>query len=77
MRTHNGHVAKDNEKREATQDDVLTVDGLATLLKVPTSTVYAWRYRRTGPRGIRVGKHLRFRRSDVESWLETRADPQR
>lgn len=76
MHTHNRHMANDTEKREATQDDVLTVDGLAALLKVPTSTVYAWRYRRTGPRGIRVGKHVRFRRSDVEQWLETQADPQ-
>lgn len=70
-------MPKDTEQREATQDDILTPTDLSAALKVPLGTIYGWRYRGKGPRGIRVGKHVRFRRSDVERWLETQADPPR
>ncbi len=53
-------------------DRLLTVQDLADYLDVPVATIYAWRYRRQGPQGFRVGKHLRFRRSDVERWIEDR-----
>ena len=56
-------------------DELLTCKELAELLKVPVSTVYRWRYLGVGPRGIRVsGKHVRYRRSDVEAFLEERMD---
>ena len=45
---------------------------LANYLGVPLSTIYEWRYRGTGPRGVRLGKHVRYRMSDVERWLETK-----
>jgi excisionase family DNA binding protein len=50
-------------------EPLLTVDDLARLLCVPARTIYAWRYKGSGPSGIKVGRHLRFRRSDVEQWL--------
>jgi excisionase family DNA binding protein len=53
-------------------DGLLTVEDLAHYLDVPVATVYAWRYRRQGSPGFRVGRHLRFRRSDVERWIEDR-----
>ena len=53
-------------------NELLTVEELAALLKVPPKTIYAWRYRRQGPRGIKVGRHLRFRRNDIEQWLDER-----
>jgi excisionase family DNA binding protein len=53
-------------------DRLLTVEDLASYLEVPIATVYAWRYRRQGPPGFRVGRHLRFRWSDVERWIEDR-----
>jgi excisionase family DNA binding protein len=52
-------------------DQLLTVD-LADYLGVPVATIYAWRYRRQGPPGFRVGRHLRFRWSDVERWISDR-----
>lgn len=51
-----------------------TPEQLADHLGVPLNTVYTWRYRRTGPRGIKIGKHVRYRRSDVEAWLDEHAD---
>jgi excisionase family DNA binding protein len=54
------------------RDRLLTVEDLAEYLEVPVATVYAWRYRDAGPPGFRVGRHLRFRWCDVESWIEER-----
>jgi len=53
-------------------DDLLSPQDLAGYLDVPVATVYAWRHRRQGPPGFRVGRHLRFRRSDVERWIDER-----
>ncbi|CAN5595631.1 hypothetical protein BH18ACT1_BH18ACT1_00260 [soil metagenome] len=46
---------------------------MADWFGVPLATVYRWSSRREGPRSMRVGKHLRFSRSDCEAWLEARA----
>lgn len=43
---------------------------LARYLGVPAATIYTWRYRGEGPPGFRVGKHLRFKPSEIEAWLE-------
>lgn len=51
------------------ESDFLTVEGLAELLRVPVRTIYTWQHQGTGPRAHRVGRYLRFRRPDVESWL--------
>lgn len=53
----------------------MTPEELADHLRIPVSTVYAWRYKGTGPKGSRVGRHVRFRRSDVDAWLEAQAEP--
>jgi excisionase family DNA binding protein len=54
---------------------LLTIEELAEYLDVPVATVRTWRANRTGPRGIRIGRHVRYRPSDVELWLELRSDP--
>lgn len=50
---------------------------IAEYLGVPVSAVYGWRYKGTGPKGYKVGKHVRFRLSDVQAWLDERADQPR
>jgi excisionase family DNA binding protein len=52
------------------RDRLLTVQDLATYLGVPTTTLYQWRYRREGPRGFRVGRHIRYQWTDVAEWIE-------
>jgi excisionase family DNA binding protein len=54
---------------------LLSPQQLADYLGIPLATVYRWRYEGTGPRGIKVGKHVRYRQQEVEAWLETRTDP--
>lgn len=60
----------------ASREEYLTVKQLAQLLQVPVSTIYRWRHLGEGPRGIRVsGRHVRYRRSDIDQFLDRRADP--
>lgn len=50
-------------------DELLTPDDLASVLGIPKRTLYHWRYEDEGPPAIRVGRHLRYRRSEFEAWL--------
>ena len=52
-------------------EHLMSVEDLSTVLQVPTATIYAWRYKGVGPTGLRIGKHLRFRPSDVQAWIQT------
>jgi excisionase family DNA binding protein len=47
----------------------LTPVDLADLLGVPLETVYQWRRKHTGPRGFRVGRHLRYDPEEVRAWV--------
>ncbi|MFE7192850.1 helix-turn-helix transcriptional regulator [Kitasatospora sp. NPDC057541] len=63
--------------RAATTDrrPLATAEELAAYLGVPLGTVYAWRHRGQGPTAIKVGRHLRYRWTEVEAWLDgQRAD---
>lgn len=55
--------------------ELLTIEDLAQYLQVPVQTIYAWRSRGEGPRGRKVGRYVRFYRSDVERWLDAHGDP--
>jgi excisionase family DNA binding protein len=52
-------------------DRYLTPVDLADLLGVPVETVYQWRRKHTGPRGFRVGRHLRYDPADVRVWVSS------
>ena len=57
----------------ANTDELLTNDDLADLLGVHRSTTAQWRpIAGQGPRFVKVGASVRYRRSDVEQWLEDR-----
>lgn len=52
----------------------LTPAEVAEILGVPVQTIYQWRYKRTGPPGFRVGRHLRFDPRAVQRWVEGRGE---
>ena len=56
-------------------DQLLTPQDLADYLDVPLNTLYQWRHRGRGPVAFRVGKHIRYRRRDVEAWITDRIEP--
>lgn len=45
-----------------------TAEDVAAYLQVGVETLYKWRYARTGPPGVRVGKYLRYDWAEVEAW---------
>jgi excisionase family DNA binding protein len=55
-------------------DRYLTSVDLTDLLGIPVETVYQWRRKQTGPRGFRVGRHLRFDPEDVRVWVESQME---
>lgn len=60
---------------EVRNEPLMNLRQVAHYLGVPAGTLYQWRSRGEGPRGFRVGRHVRYRREDVERWLEQHADP--
>lgn len=52
------------------RDEVISIDEVARRLDVPKTTLYKWRHKRTGPRSHRIGKHLRYRWTEVLDWLD-------
>ena len=50
--------------------DIMTTDDLCEELDISKQTAYLWRHKGTGPRGFKVGKYVRYRRSDVEAWID-------
>ena len=58
-----GEVA-DRESQE-----VLSIQEVAKLLKVPVSAIYAWNRRGVGPPFYKVGSKLRYRKSNARKWL--------
>jgi excisionase family DNA binding protein len=54
-------------------DEYLTNHDLADRYKVPLATIYKWRSNGYGPPASRLGRHVRYRRSDVRRWEEERA----
>jgi predicted DNA-binding transcriptional regulator AlpA len=43
-------------------------------LDVDERVIYNQRYLGKGPRGARIGRELRFRRSEINRWLAERED---
>lgn len=52
-------------------DEIVSIEEVSRRLDIPKTTLYGWRYKKKGPRSHRVGKHLRYRWSDVLEWLDS------
>jgi len=55
--------------QNSSPDDLLTVEEVAEIFRVPVATVRKWRNEGSGPPGFRVGKYVRYRRSAVELYI--------
>ena len=56
--------------RPILDDQLLTPEQVSEMLSIPRATLYAWRTKGKGPDGLRVGKHLRYRASAIDAWLQ-------
>ena len=53
-----------------TDDELLTMAEVAAIVRAPLATLRYWRHLGTGPHSFRVGRGVRYWRSDVMTWLE-------
>lgn len=51
-------------------DEMMTMKEVAELLRVPEATLRYWRHLSKGPRGFRLGRSVRYWRTEVALWLE-------
>lgn len=50
----------------------LTTDQAAETLGLKRTTLEAWRCRGGGPRFVKLGRSVRYRQADLESFIESR-----
>lgn len=55
----------------APQDKLLNAEDVATLLGVAVNTVRSWRQQNRLPKAIKLGRSVRWRRSDILRWAES------
>lgn len=55
------------------KDRQWTPEDVSAFLGVPVPTLYQWRHKGIGPKGRRVGRHLRYKPDDVRAWFENQA----
>jgi predicted DNA-binding transcriptional regulator AlpA len=53
-------------------DKHLSPEDLARREGVPLQTIYGWNKTRTGPRFMKIGRHVRYRLADVIAWENSR-----
>jgi excisionase family DNA binding protein len=58
-------------------EPLLSIAELAQYLGVPIATIYDWRVDHKGPRGIHVGRSVKFAVSDVQTWVDAHREPAR
>lgn len=52
----------------------LTTQEVAERFRTSVRTVQYWREQRRGPRGVRVGRRVLYKLSDVQDWERERAE---
>jgi excisionase family DNA binding protein len=57
-------------------EPMVTTSELAEYLRVDVQAIYDLRLHDRGPKGVRVGRELRFRISDVKRWLDGMHEPE-
>jgi predicted DNA-binding transcriptional regulator AlpA len=50
----------------------LSPQQLAERYGLPLETIYGWNKLRSGPRFLKLGRHVRYRLSDIIAWEESR-----
>jgi predicted DNA-binding transcriptional regulator AlpA len=46
----------------------MTLPELAQRLRRPEQTMYHWRHQGKGPKGVKIGNRVLYRRTEVERW---------
>lgn len=55
-----------------TDEELIDQVAMSRLCGIKTKTAETWRVRGFGPRYVKVGALVRYRKSDVRAWMESR-----
>ena len=55
-----------------TLEDSLNEYDVARVCGLSVASVRRWRFRKKGPRYLKIGAAVRYKRQDVSAWLESR-----
>jgi predicted DNA-binding transcriptional regulator AlpA len=55
-------------------DELLSMQEVAAVVRVPVATLRYWRHLGTGPRGFRIGRSVRYWHTEVHAWLNQQSD---
>jgi excisionase family DNA binding protein len=66
---HPSYQHPQHQHQHGDDDRLLTIDEVAELLRCPTATLRYWRHLGTGPSSFKVGRHVRYYRDDIDTWL--------
>ena len=55
-------------------DELLTIQEVAAVVRVPVATLRYWRHLGTGPRSFRIGRSVRYWRTEVHTWLQQQSN---
>jgi predicted DNA-binding transcriptional regulator AlpA len=56
------------------EEPLMKLSDVATEAQLPIRTVYYLHQAGNGPKTVRLGRHLRVRRSDFESWITAQTE---
>lgn len=55
-------------------DDLLSIAEVAEIVRTPIATLRYWRYIGTGPHNFKVGRAVRYWRTEVDAWLREQSN---
>ena len=55
-------------------DELLSMQEVADIVRVPLATLRYWRHLGTGPHSFRIGRGVRYWRSEVSAWLHSQSN---
>jgi excisionase family DNA binding protein len=56
---------------DAVTSEYLTIEDASNLLGVPAGTLAHWRLHRYGPPYVKLGRHVRYLRSELDAWVRS------
>ena len=55
-------------------DELMSMQEVADIVRVPVATLRYWRHLGTGPRSFRIGRSVRYWHTEVLRWLENQSN---
>jgi hypothetical protein len=62
-----------NRDQDHADDQMLNIEEAAAYLRVPVATMRYWRHTGDGPFSFKIGRHVRYWRSDLILWRAEQA----